>query len=402
MTDFSPDNFRQAFPAMEMQNVYLDSASTALKPQPVIDATMQYYRQSLGTVHRSQFSYRLTERYESTREDVAAFINAPSPENIVWTSGTTEAINMVAQGWLRPRLQPGDEILVSEAEHHSNLVPWLMLAQQTGAQVIRWPLARNHLPDMRLLDGLLNEKTRLLALGQMSNVTGGRPDLEKIVALAHKVGAKVMVDGAQGIVHTPPDVQHLDIDFYAFSAHKLYGPTGLGVLFGKADLLSAMTPWKGGGKMLTSVDFNGFIPEKVPRCFEAGTTNTAGVLGLRAALKWLKKIDIASAERWSCYLANCAEEQLIKIPGFRSFRCQQSSILSFDITGIHHSDLATLLLEKGIFLRAGQHCAQPLMMALEVKGLLRASFAPYNNLEDVAAFVGAVKSSVSFFARNLL
>ncbi len=265
MKAFSPAQFRAQFPSLRDAGVYLDSAATALKPQPVIDASQQFYSLSAGNVHRSQFAeaQRLTERYEAARDCVARLINAPDSRDIVWTRGTTESINLIAQSYARPRLKPDDEIIVSEAEHHANLVPWLMVAEQTGAKVVKLPLGADHLPDLSALPTLINERTFLLALGQMSNVTGGCPDLALAIASAHAADAVVVVDGAQGVVHCPPDVQHLDIDFYAFSGHKLYGPTGIGVLYGKTDLLAQMSPWLGGGKMVTEVSFDGF---KTSRC----------------------------------------------------------------------------------------------------------------------------------------
>lgn len=400
MKSFTPAQFRQQFPALNETGCYLDSAATALKPQAVIEATGQFYRLSAGSVHRSQFAAarRLTENYENARGQVARLLNAPEAHSIVWTKGTTEAINLVAQSWLRPRLAPGDEILVSEAEHHANLVPWLMVAEQTGARVVKWPIGEDRLPDLALLPGLLNSRTRLLAIGQMSNVTGGCPDLAKIIPLAHAAGAKVMVDGAQGVVHCPPDVQALDIDFYAFSGHKLYGPMGIGALYGKPALLAQMAPWQGGGKMLTTVSFEGFTPQAVPWCFEAGTPNVIAVAGLSAALEWLSTVDVAAAERWSCDLCDLAEAQLSALPGFRSYRSSGSSVLAFDIVGVHHSDVVTLLAESGISVRAGQHCAQPLLAALGVSGTLRASFAPYNTLSDVDALVAAMTTALNLLA----
>ncbi|MFK8259533.1 cysteine desulfurase CsdA [Erwinia sp. AnSW2-5] len=400
MTSFNPRQFRQQFPALNDATCYLDSAATALKPQAVIDATEQFYRLSAGTVHRSQFAaaQHLTERYEQARTQVAQLLNAADSHSIVWTKGTTEAINLVAQSWLRPRLQAGDEIVVSEAEHHANLVPWLMVAEQTGARVVKWPIGKNPLPDPDRLPALLNARTRLVAVGQMSNVTGGCPDLQRIISLAHGCGAKVMVDGAQGVVHCPPDVQALDIDFYAFSAHKLYGPMGIGALYGKAERLAEMVPWQGGGKMISSVTFEGFTPQPVPWCFEAGTPNVAGVIGLSAALEWLSHIDVAAAERWSCELAAQAEKRLSALPGFRSYRASHSSLLAFDIAGIHHSDVVMLLAESGIAVRAGQHCAQPLLAALGVSGTLRASFAPYNTVDDVDALVAAMTTALTLLA----
>ncbi|MGC0942039.1 cysteine desulfurase CsdA [Pantoea agglomerans] len=400
MTAFNPTAFRQQFPALADAGVYLDSAATTLKPQAVIDSTQQFYSLSAGTVHRSQFAaaQALTHRYEQARNQVARWLNAADDREIVWTRGTTEAINLVANSWLRPRLQPGDEIVVSEAEHHANLVPWLMAAQACGARVVKWPLGADRLPDISLLPALLNSRTRLLAVGQMSNVTGGCPALAQAIPLAHATGAKVMVDGAQGVVHCPPDVQALDIDFYAFSGHKIYGPMGIGALYGKAELLKAMEPWQGGGKMITDVDFSGFTPQPVPWRFEAGTPNVAGVVGLSAALSWLAQCDLPEAERWSQQLATLAEEQLAELPGFRSFRCSNASLLAFEFADLHHSDLVTLLAEQGIALRAGQHCAQPLLAALGVSGTLRASFAPYNNLQDVDALVRAMKSAISLLS----
>ncbi|EOU1337476.1 cysteine desulfurase CsdA [Cronobacter malonaticus] len=392
MKAFSPAQFRAQFPSLRDAGVYLDSAATALKPQPVIDASQQFYSLSAGNVHRSQFAeaQRLTERYEAARDCVARLINAPDSRDIVWTRGTTESINLIAQCYARPRLKPGDEIIVSEAEHHANLVPWLMVAEQTGAKVVKLPLGTDLLPDLAALPALINERTFLLALGQMSNVTGGCPDLARAIGTAHAAGAVVVVDGAQGVVHCPPDVQQLDIDFYAFSGHKLYGPTGIGVLYGKTDLLAQMSPWLGGGKMVTEVSFDGFKTQPVPYRFEAGTPNVAGVIGLSAALAWLEDIDLAKAESYSRGLAALAEAELAKRPGFRSFRCQDSSLLAFDFAGVHYSDLVTLLAESGIALRAGQHCAQPLLAALGVSGTLRASFAPYNTQGDVEALIAAI------------
>ena len=392
MNAFSPAQFRAQFPALADAGIYLDSAATALKPQAVIEATHQFYSLSAGNVHRSQFAeaQRLTARYEAAREKVASLINAPDDKTIVWTRGTTEAINMVAQSYARPRLQPGDEIIVSAAEHHANLVPWLMVAEQTGAKVVKLPLTPDLLPDVERLTQLITPRSRILALGQMSNVTGGCPDLARAITLAHAAGMVVMVDGAQGIVHFPADVQQLDIDFYAFSGHKLYGPTGIGVLYGKPGLLEAMSPWLGGGKMISEVSFDGFTTQAAPWKLEAGTPNVAGVIGLSAALEWLADVDVVQAENWSRGLATLAEDALAKRPGFRSFRCQDSSLLAFDFTGVHHSDMVTLLAEYGIALRAGQHCAQPLLAELGVSGTLRASFAPYNTQSDVDALVAAV------------
>ncbi|NDL65535.1 cysteine desulfurase CsdA [Acerihabitans arboris] len=397
MTEFDCAAFRRHFPALNNDWVYLDSAATALKPNAVIDATDAFYRHGTGNVHRGQYpgAISLTARYEQARIDTAVWINAPAAA-IVWTRGTTEAINLVAQSYARPRLRPGDEILVSEAEHHANLVPWLMAAQQTGARVIRWPLGDDLLPDLAQLERLMNGNTRIVALTQMSNVTGGCPDLAAVIARIRRYPqAAIMLDGAQGAVHRPMDVQDADIDFYAFSGHKLYGPTGIGVLYGKPALLEQMPPWQGGGKMLTGAGFDGFLPQAVPMRFEAGTPNIAGVLGLSAALDWLRTQDLGAAERYSAGLARLAAERLSALPGFRAFHAPGSSLLSFIFSGIHHQDIAMILAQDGISLRAGQHCAQPLMAALGVSGTLRASFAPYNTRQDVDRLVAAVEKALS-------
>lgn len=385
MKSFDPTAFRHQFPALHQAGCYLDSAATALKPLTLVQATGEYYAHNGATVHRSAHSaaQNATDRFESARESVRELINAASHQQIVWTKGTTEAINLVAQSYARPRLKAGDEILVSESEHHSNLIPWLMVAQQTGATVIKLPLDQRYLPDLTQLEQLLTGKTKILAIGHMSNVTGGCPDLKLAIELAHKNGTIVVVDGAQGVVHSPPDVQQLDVDFYAFSAHKLYGPTGIGVLYGKSTLLAEMAPWQGGGKMLTQASFDGFEAQSVPECFEAGTPNIAGVIGFGATLSWLNTQDIVQAEHYACSLAQLAYEKLATIPGFICYRAQNSSLLAFNIAGFHHSDIATLLSEQGVAIRSGQHCAQPLLDAIGVSGTLRASFAPYNQPDDV-------------------
>ncbi|HEY0207661.1 cysteine desulfurase CsdA [Acerihabitans sp.] len=398
MTEFDYAGFRRHFPALDNEAVYLDSAATALKPNAVIDATDAFYRHGAGNVHRSQYpgALSLTARYEQARYKAAAWIGASDAAGIIWTRGATEAINLVAQSYARPRLRAGDEILVSEAEHHANLIPWLMVAQQTGARVVKWPLGHDLLPDPGRLGALLNDRTRIVAVTQMSNVTGGCPDLALITAMVRRhPRAVIVLDGAQGAVHRPADVLGADIDFYAFSGHKLYGPTGIGVLYGKTALLEDMPPWQGGGKMLTEAGFDGFIPRSAPQRFEAGTPNIAGVLGLGAALDWLGTQDLAAAEEYSAGLAALAAQRLSALPGFRAFSAPGSSLLSFMFTGLHHQDIAAILAQDGISLRAGQHCAQPLMAALGVSGTLRASFAPYNTRGDVDRLAASVEKALS-------
>ena len=391
MSEFDPVRFRGYFPAINYSGVYLDSAASALKPTPVLAATDAFYR-SGGTVHRSHHTSAeiLTQAYENCRQQVADFIGSPSAQQIIWTKGTTEAINLVANSWLAARLKPGDEILVSTLEHHANLLPWLMLAKRCGAKVREWPLNQAFQPDMSLLPKLINHRTRLLAITQMSNVSGARPNIASITALAHQHGVKVLVDGAQGCVHMATNVQQLDADFYTFSAHKLYGPTGLGVLWVAESCLAEMQPVQGGGKMITDVDFDDYQLQPAPWCFEPGTPNIAAVIGFAAALDFLANWNWLAAERWVLALVESAEQQLMQLPGFQSFRQADSPILAFQLDGLHHSDLTTLLAEQQIAIRSGKHCAHPLLRAFGVSGLLRASFAPYNNQEDVKALVDAV------------
>ena len=391
MRKFSPEWFRQQFPALREEFCYLDSAATSLRPQAVIDATLAYY-QTGGTVHRSHYAQaqQSTERYEACRQQVAKLLNAKQAQQIIWTRGSTEAINLVAQAWLEQRLQPGDEIIVSEFEHHANLVPWLILAEKTGAKIVPWSITQQGELAIDELLTHLSSRTRLLAITQMSNVTGYLPPLAEIVSAAHHAGVAVLVDGAQGVVHHPTDVQRLNIDFYVFSGHKLYGPTGIGVLYAREDRLAQMQPVQGGGKMITEVDFNHYQLQPAPWCFEPGTPNVAGVLGLASALDFHQSVDWQAAEAWTCHLADLAEQRLSTLEGITLFRAASSPIISFTFHSQHNADLFALISEHQVALRVGQHCAQPLMQALAVKGTLRASFAAYNTLDDVDKLVNAV------------
>ncbi|QAV22506.1 cysteine desulfurase CsdA [Proteus hauseri] len=392
MNTFSADLFRQQFPAIKEKTIYLDSAATALKPLAMIEASDMFYRHSPATVHRSQYQQakETTQRFESTRQLVAELINTSDSDTIIWTKGTTESLNLIAQGYFRPRLQPGDEIIVSEQEHHANLIPWLILAQQTGAHIIRWQIEDDFLPSIETLSNLLNERTRVVAISQMSNVTGAQIALDKVSRCVHQYNCLLVVDGAQGIAHHATDVAALDIDFYTFSAHKLYGPNGLGICYGKRKYLEAMSPWHGGGKMLTNATFEGFTPAPIPHRFEAGTPNVAGVLAFSATLAWLKTQNMHQANQYALELAIHAEKRLSEFNGFVSYRASNSPVISFNFAGVHHSDLATLIAEKGIALRTGQHCAQPLIDALNITGCLRISFMPYNQPADIDAFIDAV------------
>lgn len=398
MKPFSPTVFRQQFPAIEENIVYLDSAATALKPVAMIEASDEFYRHSSATVHRSQYQQakKMTQHFEQARQQVAQLLNVADSDTIIWTQGTTGSLNLIAQGYFRPRLQAGDEIIVSEQEHHANLIPWLMLAEQTGAKIIRWPIEDNFLPSIATLTTLLTARTRVVAISQMSNITGAQIALDKVSQCVHQYDdCLLVVDGAQGIAHHATDISALDIDFYAFSAHKLYGPNGLGVCYGKRELLEVMSAWQGGGKMLTTTNFNGFVPAAIPHRFEAGTPNIAAVIAFSATLDWLQTQDMAQANQYALTLADKAQARLEQLEGFISYRAPHSPVLAFNFEGIHHSDLAALIAEQGIALRTGQHCAQPLIDALTISGCLRASFMPYNQLSDIDRLVDAVKFALS-------
>lgn len=398
MKPFSPTVFRQQFPAIEENIVYLDSAATALKPVAMIEASDEFYRHSLATVHRSQYQQakKMTQHFEQARQQVAQLLNVADSDTIIWTQGTTGSLNLIAQGYFRPRLQAGDEIIVSEQEHHANFIPWLMLAEQTGAKIIRWPIEDNFLPSIATLATLLTARTRVVAISQMSNITGAQIALDKVSQCVHQYDdCLLVVDGAQGIAHHATDISALDIDFYAFSAHKLYGPNGLGVCYGKRELLEVMSAWQGGGKMLTTASFNGFVPAAIPHRFEAGTPNIAAVIAFSATLDWLQTQDMAQANQYALTLADEAQARLEQLEGFISYRAPHSPVLAFNFEGIHHSDLAALIAEQGIALLTGQHCAQPLIDALTISGCLRASFMPYNQLSDIDRLVDAVKFALS-------
>lgn len=398
MKPFSPTVFRQQFPAIEENIVYLDSAATALKPVAMIEASDEFYRHSSATVHRSQYQQakKMTQHFEQARQQVAQLLNLADSDTIIWTQGTTGSLNLIAQGYFRPRLQTGDEIIVSEQEHHANFIPWLMLAEQTGAKIIRWPIEDNFLPSIATLATLLTARTRVVAISQMSNITGAQIALDKVSQCVHQYDdCLLVVDGAQGIAHHATDISALDIDFYAFSAHKLYGPNGLGVCYGKRELLEVMSAWQGGGKMLTTASFNGFVPAAIPHRFEAGTPNIAAVIAFSATLDWLQTQDMAQANQYALTLADEAQARLEQLEGFISYRAPHSPVLAFNFEGIHHSDLAALIAEQGIALRTGQHCAQPLIDALTISGCLRASFMPYNQLSDIDRLVDAVKFALS-------
>lgn len=390
------------FPALKQQVnqqrlVYLDSAATTQKPQCVIDSISHYYSQQNANVHRGSHSLtaNATSQFEAARESVTQFIGAASSKEIIWTRGATEALNLIAQTYARSILQPGDEILVGEMEHHANIVPWQIVAEQTGATVVKIPMTDDCQLDMAQFQKRLSEKTKLVAVAHITNVTGTRQPIEHIIEKAHQMGAVVVIDGAQGIVHEKVNVQDLGADFYVFSGHKLFAPAGIGVLWGRLDLLEAMPPWHGGGKMVEKVSFSGTTYSALPGKFEAGTPNVAGAIALKTAIDWSQSFNpIEVAQHIHCLVEN-ARQRLSKIEDVTLLGYQTgASVISFVIDGVHHQDVATLLDQQGIAVRAGNHCAHPLMDALNVKGTIRASFAIYNTQEDVDRLIEAVEKAV--------
>lgn len=394
---FDIQAIRAQFPALaDTDIVYLDSAATTQKPKAVIDTITDYYSARNANVHRGSHSLtaQATTAFEQARETVKDFISAKSTKEIVWTRGATEAINLIAQTYARNTLTAGDEILVSEMEHHANIVPWQLVAEQTGARVVKLPMTADCQLDLHAFASSLNSNTKIVAISHVSNVTGTRHPIEQMLKLAKQNGSTVVVDGAQGIVHESVDMQDLDCDFYVFSGHKLFAPTGIGVLYGKLELLQAMPPWHGGGKMVQKVSFDGTSFSDLPGKFEAGTPNVAGALALATAINWLKEVGIENAEQHVKTLQKRAYEGLTKIEDIEMVGFQEgASVISFVMDGVHHQDMATLLDQQGVALRAGHHCAHPFMDALNIKGTVRASFAVYNTIEEVDRFIAAVEKA---------
>lgn len=400
-SQFNVDAIVAQFPALNDSSnshamVYLDSAATAQKPQVVIDTLTRYYSGHNANVHRGSHSLtaNATALFEQARTKVQQFLHAQSSKEIIWTRGATEALNLIAQTYGRQNLQEGDEILVSELEHHANIVPWQMIAEQTGAVVKKIPMHSDCTLDMDAYNQLLSHKTKIVAVAHMSNVTGTRNPIEQMIQLAHQYGAVTVIDGAQGIAHEAVDVQTLDADFYVFSGHKIYAPAGIGVLYGKQALLEAIPPWHGGGKMVEKVSFDGTTYAQLPGKFEAGTPNVAGSLALAAAITWLQSLDREAAEAYVLQLRQKAIDGIKEIEDLRIIGLQpNASLFSFVVDGVHHQDIATLLDQQGIALRAGHHCAHPMLDALGLSGTLRVSLAMYNTEHDVERFIAALKKA---------
>jgi cysteine desulfurase/selenocysteine lyase len=406
-TTYDVQAIRRHFPALDREVkgkplVYLDNAATTQKPQAVIDALVNYYSNFNANIHRGihTLAEEATAAFEATRDAVQAFINAPSREEIIFTSGCTEGINLVAQTWGRQNIGAGDEVIVSNMEHHSNIVPWFLICQEKGATLKVIPINEHGELMLDGFDSLLTERTKFVSVVHVSNALGTINPVKEIVEKAHKVGAKVLVDGAQSTVHLDVDVQDLDADFFTFSSHKVYGPTGVGVLYGKRHLLESMPPYQGGGEMIKDVYFNHITYNEIPYKFEAGTPNIADTVAFKAALEFTQRIGKEEIRRHENGLLAFATDQLLQVPGLRIIGTakEKISVISFVIENVHPQDLGILLDNRGIAVRTGHHCAQPLMECYRIPGTTRASFAMYNTKEEVEALVAGLHKAVKLLA----
>jgi cysteine desulfurase / selenocysteine lyase len=398
---------REDFPILKQKVhgkplVYLDNAATSQKPQAVIDSEVELYSEYFSNVHRGVhlLSQRSTDAFEKAREKVQNFLNAKSSQEIIFTRGTTEGINLVAQTYGQQHVQAGDEILISAMEHHSNIVPWQMLCAQKGAILKVIPINDEGEILLDEYEKLLSERTRLVGIVHLSNALGTINPVQQMIAMAHQRGIPVLVDGAQAVPHIAADVQALDCDFYVFSGHKLFGPTGIGVLYGKKELLETMPPYQGGGDMILSVSFEKTEYNVLPFRFEAGTPNIAGAIALGAAVDYVQAIGLDKIAAYEDKLLAHATEAIAEIPGIRLIGTarNKASVLSFLIEGIHPHDIGTILDREGIAIRAGHHCAQPVMKRFGVPATARASFAFYNTLEEVDALVAGIRKVQEVFS----
>jgi cysteine desulfurase/selenocysteine lyase len=403
---FDVGRVREDFPALHQEVhgaplVYLDSAATTLKPQCVIDAVADVYARDCANIHRAVhlLSQRATVRFEEAREKVRRFINAATKTEVVFTGGTTDAINLVAQSWGRAYLREGDEVLVTELEHHSNIVPWQLLCQQTGATLVVVPITDRGEVLREAFEEELSDRTRLVALAHVSNALGTVLPVAELIALAHERGAVVLLDGAQAVSHVDVDVQALDCDFYAFSGHKLYGPTGIGVLYGKEQLLEGMPPYQGGGDMIRSVSFEETIYNDLPYKFEAGTPNIAGAIGLGSAIDYFTSFDVEALHAHENEVLRYATEALEGFPGVRLVGTAPGKVstLSFLMDAAHPHDVGTIVDSVGVAIRTGHHCAQPVMEHFGIAATARASLGMYNTTDDIDALVRALHKVQELF-----
>lgn len=404
---FHVQRIREDFPILRQRVygkplVYLDNAATSQKPQAVIDALSRFYSEDFANVHRGlhALSERATQAFEGARATVQRFINAPSEQEIVFVRGTTEAINLVAQSFARSRLQAGDEVLISAMEHHSNIVPWQMVCAERGAVLRVVPITDRGELRLDVYEELLGPRTKLVALAHVSNALGTINPIRALIDMAHRQAIPVLVDGAQAVPHLGVDVQDLDCDFYAFSAHKLYGPSGIGVLYGKAALLEAMPPYQGGGDMISSVTFEKTTYNRPPYKFEAGTPHIAGAVGLGAAIDYVSAIGLDTIAAYEQELLAEATARLATIPAVRLIgtAAEKAGVLSFVLDGIHPHDIGTILDREGIAIRAGHHCAQPVMQRFGIPATARASFGLYNTHAEIDALVAGIHKVLEVFA----
>jgi cysteine desulfurase/selenocysteine lyase len=399
-TTFDVETVRRDFPILNQTVngkplVYLDNAASSQRPRAVIDAISRYYEHDHANVHRGvhALSQRATDAYEGARETVRSFINACDTKEIIYTRGTTEAINLVAQSFLRPNIEAGDEILISALEHHANIVPWQLLCEQTGATVKVIPIDQRGVVDFDGFEKLIGPRTKLLALAHVSNALGTIVPVEKYIAVAKRHGVPVLLDGAQAVPHSVVDVQALGCDFYCFSGHKMLGPTGIGILYGRQKLLEKMPPWQGGGDMILSVTFEKTTFNQLPWKFEAGTPHISGAIGLAAAIGYLQTIGMRRIEAYEHELLEYATERLTGIPGLHIIGTapEKAAVISFVLEGIHPHDIGTIVDTEGVAIRTGHHCAMPVMDYFKIPATARASFSFYNTFEEVDRLVAALE-----------
>lgn len=403
---YDVERLRADFPILQREVngrplVYFDNAASAQKPRSVIEAVQQCYAHEYSNIHRGVhfLSGQLTARYEAVRERVARFLNAPSAKEIVFTRGTTESINLVAHSFVRPRLKAGDEILITGMEHHSNIVPWQLLCDETGATLRVVPVQDSGEIDLEDARRLLNERTRFVSVVHVSNALGTINPVRQIIAEAHARGVPVLLDGAQAVPHLRVDVQELGADFYAFSGHKLYGPSGIGVLYGKMEYLQQMRPYQGGGDMIRSVSFERTEYAEPPQRFEAGTPNIAGVIGLGAAIDYVESVGLERIAAHEHDLLLYATAGMMEVPGLRIIGTarDKAGVISFVMEQAHPHDIGTILDQDGIAIRAGHHCAQPLMQRFGVPATARVSFALYNTRDEVDVLLQSLHKVVRLF-----
>ena len=401
---FDVEKIREEFPILSRKVygkplTYLDSGATAQKPRCVVEKMSELLLNDNANIHRGVhlLSEEMTARYEEAREVVRTFIGATLREEVIFTSGATMSLNLVASSWCEKHLGEGDNVVVSHIEHHSNIVPWQLATERKGAELRVIPVADDGSLELDKLDSLIDERTKVVAITQASNTLGTKPDLVRIIAKAHSVGAVAVVDGCQGVVHGGVDVKALDCDFYAFSGHKLYGPTGIGVLYGKRELLDDMPPYMGGGDMVDKVSFAKTTYAPLPLKFEAGTSNFIGAIGLAEAIKFLQSLPADEVEQHEKALLDYATEQLLQVEGLHIYgtTADKAPIISFNVEGCDHYDIGMILDKLGVAVRTGHHCAEPVMARYGTNGVVRASIALYTNKDDIDALVRGVKRAVT-------